>query len=70
MAVFDFVGSVTEVAMMVIPTLLAGGMAGAAYVTDVLVTLINVPAPDDGDSAQVTPLPELSPDTCAVRFSC
>ena len=52
----DFDGSATEVAVMVTVTSLAGGLAGALYVTEVLVTLLRVPAPDAGEMVQVTPL--------------
>ncbi len=52
----DFDVSVTEVAVMVTFRTPAGGLAGALYVTAVLLALLRVPAPDDGDMAQVTPL--------------
>jgi hypothetical protein len=52
----DFDISSTEVAVMVTFMSLAGGLAGALYVTEVLVTLLRVPAPDAGERLQVTPL--------------
>jgi hypothetical protein len=39
---------------------LAGGLAGALYVTVVLVAPLRVPAPDAGERVQVTPLFEVS----------
>jgi hypothetical protein len=49
------VASVTEVAVMVTTTSLGGALAGALKVTDVLVRLLSVPAPDAGEMLQTTP---------------
>jgi hypothetical protein len=57
---FVFDGSATEVAVMVTVRSLAGGLAGALYVTVVLVAPLRVPAPDAGERVQVTPLFEVS----------
>jgi len=51
----DLVMSVAEVAVSV-TLALVGGLAGALYVTEVLVTLLRVPVPDAGERAHVTPL--------------
>jgi hypothetical protein len=48
-----------------------GTVAGAVYVTDVLVTLVSVPhvaAVQEEPSVQVTPALRLSPWTVAVKF--
>jgi hypothetical protein len=55
------VASVSEVAVIVTITSLAGASAGATYITDVLVGLLRVPAPESGAIDQVTPL-------CAMSF--
>ena len=44
-----------EVAVTVTPRLLRGAPGGALYVTEVVVALLRVPAPDVGDIAQATP---------------
>src|SRR5712691_10130746 len=54
-------GSATEVAATVTVRSLAGGVAGALYVTEVLVGLVRVPAPEAGETVQVTPLCAGSP---------
>jgi len=48
----DLVGSLTEVAAIVTCTSLAGGVAGAVYVTEELVGLLRVPAPVAGAIVQ------------------
>ena len=53
--------SATEVAVTVTIKSLAGGVDGALYVTEVVVELVRVPAPDAGERLQVTPLCAGSP---------
>jgi len=53
--VSDFVLSATEVAVMLTVRSLAGVLAGALYVTEVLVVLLSVPAPVGGERLHVTP---------------
>jgi hypothetical protein len=45
----DFVGSVTEEAVIVTARSLVGGVVGAVYVTELLVALLRVPPPDAGE---------------------
>jgi hypothetical protein len=47
---------VRDVAVMVAPRLLAGALAGALYVAEVLLRFVSVPAPDGGDIDQLTPV--------------
>jgi hypothetical protein len=61
------VESVTEVAVMVTVTSLAGAVGGAVYVTEVLVALLRVPALEVGETDQVTPLCAGSLCTVAVK---
>jgi len=53
--------SATEVAVTITVKSLAGGVDGALYVTEVVVELVRVPAPDAGERLQVTPLCAGSP---------
>lgn len=62
----DFDASVTEVAVIVTVRPLAGGVAGALYVTEELVILIRLPAPDAGEMVQATPWPDGSSSTLAL----
>jgi hypothetical protein len=67
----DFVGSAAEVAVIVTERLLAGGVAGAVYVTGFVVVLLNVPHVGEQAvapcvSVQVTPPFEVPP-TVAVN---
>jgi len=52
----DVDGLVTEVAVMVTMRSFDGELLGELYVTDVLLTLLSVPAPEAGDMLHVTPL--------------
>jgi hypothetical protein len=54
-AVADFDGSATEVAVMLAVRLLVGQVAGALYATDAGAMLLSVPAPLAGKMLQVTP---------------
>jgi hypothetical protein len=51
----DLVVSATEVAVSTTDWLLGGGLAGALYVTVVLVGLLKLPGPVAGERAHVTP---------------
>jgi hypothetical protein len=62
----NFKGSATEVAVMVTLRVLAA-LAGAAYVTDVLVPPVSIPEPVAGEMVHVTPLLEGSLFTVAVN---
>jgi len=64
----DVVGVAAEVAVMVTAKSFDGGLAGALKVTEVLVTLVSVPAPDTGEIVQVTPEFEASFCTVAVNI--
>jgi len=56
----DLVSSDIDVAVMVTTRSFTGGVGGAVYVTAVLVALLRVPAPVEGEMDQVTPWPEAS----------
>jgi hypothetical protein len=62
----DFDVSITEVAVIVTVRSLAGGVAGALYVTEELVILIRLPAPDAGEMVQATPWPDGSLSALAL----
>jgi hypothetical protein len=47
---------VSDVAVMVVLRLVAGALAGALYVAEVLLTFVSVPAPEDGEIDQLTPV--------------
>ena len=47
---------VSDVAVMVALRLLAGALAGALYVAEVLLRFVSVPAPDGGEIDQLTPV--------------
>jgi hypothetical protein len=53
--------SATDVAERVTVRSLAGGVAGALYITELPVTLLKVPAPVAGERVQMTPWFEGSP---------
>jgi len=55
LAVSDLVLSATEVAVMLTARSLVGVLAGALYVTEVLVALLSVPPPVAGEMLHVTP---------------
>jgi hypothetical protein len=64
--VFDFVGSDTEVPVIVTDRSLGGGVAGALYVAEKGVVLLKLPAPEAGSMLHVTPLFAGSPAALPV----
>jgi len=63
---FDFVGSDTEVPVIVTDRSLGGGVAGALYVAEKGVALLKLPAPEAGSMLHVTPLFAGSPTALPV----
>ena len=57
---------VRDVAVMVAVISLTGALAGALYVAEVLLRFVSVPAPDDGEIDQLTPVCAGSYCTLAV----
>jgi hypothetical protein len=68
-ALAEILVSNTDVAVMVTFSSLTGGVAGALYVTDVVVAFAKVPAPDVGGMDHVTPWFDGSLLTVAVSAS-